>query len=544
MPGDGTPRLRSDGAVLEASFPEHPSLGRVAFAPGAVLEFGRGSDASIWIDHAAVSRRHARFEVSADGAVRIEDLGSRHGTRVNGTPLRTGRRIGLGDGDLVQLGPVPIRIHAVHERIRTEESGLPSEYLRTVEVTGSAAERALGVLVEVLRRLGEIECESDIGPIVLDRLLEVTRLERGLVVDLDDATGEAEVLASAGARLGSVSRSVLSAASVPGRIARLSSEVDLHAAASVVGAGVREIVCARIPDERGDGRARFLYLDSRESRSSVDDSIAEFVGASARACGLAFEGLARRRLESLRVDLERARVVQERLLPRAEGTLAGVAWRLASRPGSLLAGDFAGVAARPDGAVLAWVGDVAGKGPAAAMLMASAQSWLHAAAARCEPIVDAVASLSEFLCGHSDPAEFATLLVVLRRTDGSVEACDAGHGIAFLVDRAGGVKRPEIAGGPPIGLVPDAAYGSTMLAPASGVRIVIATDGVHEQQSPVDEGRAVERFGLERMADELGRAAGSPLPTLVGGLLAALESFAGADLDDDVTVLALEAPTG
>src|SRR5690242_17147838 len=62
---------------------------------GALL-VGRGDDADVRIDHAAVSRRHARF-TTVNGSVTVTDLGSHNGTYVNGARLEGGRTLGKGD---------------------------------------------------------------------------------------------------------------------------------------------------------------------------------------------------------------------------------------------------------------------------------------------------------------------------------------------------------------------------------------------------------------------------------------------------------------
>ncbi len=66
-----------------------------------VTVLGRGTNATIVVDDASVSRRHARITRSADGAYAIEDLGSTNGTFVGG---RRVQRATLTSGERVQLG--------------------------------------------------------------------------------------------------------------------------------------------------------------------------------------------------------------------------------------------------------------------------------------------------------------------------------------------------------------------------------------------------------------------------------------------------------
>ena len=66
--------------------------------------FGRGPDSAVWIDDESVSRRHARLRI-AGGAVRLEDLGSRNGTFVNGRRIEAAE---LSDKDEIRLGSVSL----------------------------------------------------------------------------------------------------------------------------------------------------------------------------------------------------------------------------------------------------------------------------------------------------------------------------------------------------------------------------------------------------------------------------------------------------
>jgi DNA-binding winged helix-turn-helix (wHTH) protein len=73
--------------------------------PEGEVEIGRSSDTAIRIDAAGVSRRHARIVISGDEA-RVEDLGSKNGTYVEGKPVTSACL--LKDGDEIRIGPVAL----------------------------------------------------------------------------------------------------------------------------------------------------------------------------------------------------------------------------------------------------------------------------------------------------------------------------------------------------------------------------------------------------------------------------------------------------
>lgn len=528
-----TQGLRNPSKVattLELVNDSRPDLPPIVLAAGARLEIGRLPECDICVDDPAVSRHHARIDVSPSGVV-IQDLGSRHGTRVNGQFVRPGRPIEISEGDVVQAGPRVLRFRAATSRVRTESHGEAPDAVRTIAVgRQGGAEQALRVLIDVVRGTSVDGNLETAGKSLLERLLSVTRLERALLVRFDENRADADIIAEAGERGRAISRTVLASAADPQKIAHLSqSTFSIQSAASIAGTGVREVICVRVVVE-GDEQL-YLYLDSASARAPVDASMAEFVGAAARLCGLMIESFARRRLEALRLDVERARLVQRRLLAEDDGEIGDFVWSLHSLPGTVLAGDFAGVALRPDGSVLSWVGDVAGKGAAAAMLMASAQSWMYASSTRLESPAETVRSLSAFLHSKSEPSEFATMFVSVLEPGGDVTICDAGHGIAYLVEN-GVATRIEADGGVPVGVDGASEYATSRIRLERGARIVVATDGVHEQR--VESG---EMFGLERMARTLGADGGTKDD--VARLVGALRDFSGEPFDDDVTVLSI-----
>jgi DNA-binding NtrC family response regulator/pSer/pThr/pTyr-binding forkhead associated (FHA) protein len=96
------PEPRQDTWYLVLALPGGESSRVVPVADGAEVVFGRQSGSQVWIDHDAVSRRHAMVRRRGIQII-VEDLGSRNGTLVNGTPITTPRR--LSPGDEITVGP-------------------------------------------------------------------------------------------------------------------------------------------------------------------------------------------------------------------------------------------------------------------------------------------------------------------------------------------------------------------------------------------------------------------------------------------------------
>jgi len=371
----------------------------------------------------------------------------------------------------------------------------------------------------------------------------VTGLERGMVVKGmgEGIDGRVAILARAGGEGGIVSRTVLAAAQDPSLVAQLSQNQNFQQAHSIIGSGVTETVCARVPVRSGE--ELFLYCDARKALALSGDEVAEFVGFAAGLCALVFDGIEYRKLSEMRAHFERAASVQRRLLPERTGATVAISWALESIPAAPpdeatmaanVSGDIVGVATRPDGSTLAWIGDVCGHGMGAAILMSAAQSWLHAAAGRVEDPALTMMALNEFLHQHTEAYDFASLLVVTIAPDGSVELCDGGHGHAFLVGAGGAsvVEIPADVGGLVVGAAPETSYRSLRLRLGTGERLVLATDGVGESK---DE-HGVE-FGVERILGALRESRDAEGD--VASLVQAANAFARGVRHDDLTVLSI-----
>jgi len=83
--------------------------GDVALTEGENV-LGRVEEAAVWIESASVSRRHASILV-VEGKARLEDLGSKNGTFLNGRKITSA--VALADADEIRLGLVPMTFRVV-----------------------------------------------------------------------------------------------------------------------------------------------------------------------------------------------------------------------------------------------------------------------------------------------------------------------------------------------------------------------------------------------------------------------------------------------
>jgi sigma-B regulation protein RsbU (phosphoserine phosphatase) len=189
-----------------------------------------------------------------------------------------------------------------------------------------------------------------------------------------------------------------------------------------------------------------------------------------------------------RRELEMARDVQRRLLPPAE--LTGSGWQVAARclPARVVAGDFYDVLQRADGCVDVIVADVAGKGFAASLIMASVKAML--------PFVTATGGVSESLTDLNHRlalelgrGEFVALaLARYHPREQRVELANAGIPDPYLV-RAGQAPVPLSVPGPrlPLGVRQEVTYASRTADVATDQHLLLLTDGLPEARDAAGE---------------------------------------------------------
>lgn len=505
---------------------------------GAVL--GRGGDCSLVIDHPAVSRRHARIEAVA-GTWTVRDLGSRHGTKVDGAPLEANQPVQVRAGSRIDLGPVALRVERGGQDGSASISsslvdGVGQARARVVQGGGAMAVRRLESLIGIVGMLQRATSEDEVVAAALPGLVSATGFARCALVRGIDTAGTAEIRAvhPEGSAARPLSRTLLNAAA-GGQTVELAEQPNLAGAASLILAEVVGAVCAPVVI---DGVAEsFLYLDASGDHAPASDA-GPFCRAIAELVAMSISNIRREAAEAERralvEDLGAARSAQERLMPATDGERGGFRYRLASVPGRFVAGDIVGLDER--GACLtAYLGDVSGKGAGAAMLMSAIQAHLSAQLACGRAILDAVNGLGSFVCEHAGIGRFATMFFASVDTErGRATMIDAGHGYAVMVDPVDGPKALACDGGPPIGAVAEWVYERSELDWPIGGRLVVFSDGVAEQLD--GEG---QQLGLERIVDVLSRSA--TVESDVAGILATLEAHAGgAQYADDVTVLSIE----
>jgi hypothetical protein len=189
----------------------------------------------------------------------------------------------------------------------------------------------------------------------------------------------------------------------------------------------------------------------------------------------------------LEAEMANAREVQQVILPEAMGTIPGFHIESVYEPAREVGGDFFQVLPAPDNGLILVIGDVAGKGLPAAMLV-SVLVGAARTAAQYDPSPAAILSqLNAHLVGRTNGG-FCTALAAHITAEGVVSIATAGHLPPYLDG-----KEMELPGALPLGIVSGISYDVTRIDLGPGSRLTFYSDGVVEAQD-----KQGQLFGFER----------------------------------------------
>jgi serine phosphatase RsbU (regulator of sigma subunit) len=241
---------------------------------------------------------------------------------------------------------------------------------------------------------------------------------------------------------------------------------------------------------------------------------------------------------TLKSELEIARDIQQAMLPSGirhagDAVVAGL-----TRPANTVGGDFYDILERPDGRLVIALGDVAGKGSPAALLMALLLAMMRTLIDEGLEGARLIARLNAQVVRHSPPSRFITFFYGLYDPrDGRLLYVNAGHLPPILRRADGRFERVGADhGGLALGMFDHAEYEAHETTIDPGDMLVLYTDGITEAETP--GGRPFEESGLEAV---LAAEASADPEAIAKIIFRSVEAHADqAKLGDDLTVLVLK----
>lgn len=521
---------------------------------------GRDVTCGIVLPYRTVSRAHARIIRMPEGYY-IEDLQSVNGTAVNGKPIQ--RRTQLVHRDRIRVHDIVLAFideESIHEggdtvqldapQLHNEPShsgavataNRPAKTSRATSVaqhtkraitdrivtsidarTGADtrleinAHIKLRAVLEITQNLGSSLDTDAVLPKILESLFRIfPQTDRGYILQVDHATGELMPKAikhrsgetdTISPISGTVAVRVMSerAAFISGdainddRLEEMNHSIFEQQVRSVMCAplmGTSHVPVGVIHVETSDANHVFSQQDL-----DVLVSMAFLAGQAvdyARAHDQLLE------LDRKKRDLAMAQEVQLHFLPGRRPEVAGYKFFDYYRPADQVAGDYYDYIELPDGKLALVVGDVAGKGVSAALLMARLCSDVRYALLTSPNPAEALRRLNEQLCSQRGEGTFVTMVIcLLDPVEHTVTVVSAGHG-APLLRKAATHEVETVDGdcaGLPLGVNRAAHYDQSVVHLEPGDVVVCFTDGVNEAMNNSDQ-----TYGFDAVREVIARA--------------------------------------
>jgi len=238
---------------------------------------------------------------------------------------------------------------------------------------------------------------------------------------------------------------------------------------------------------------------------------------------------------ALERDLELASQVQRGLLPQADIHHRDWHVHFQYRPAGLVSGDYCDVIVPPNGGgkMMFLLGDVAGKGVAASLLMTHLHAMFRSLSGLGLELANLIETANRVFCESTFAGQYATLVCGHAGADGAVEITSAGHCPALHVTKDG--VKEVCSTGVPLGMFSKSAYAVERVNLAPGDALLLYTDGISEAADPTGK-----EFGVDRISRLAAERRGWAPSKLVGAFLDDVHVYsAGAPPADDQTVMVI-----
>jgi len=545
-------------AVLQAVKGANP--GQLFQIEKESVVLGRHPDCDIVLEVGAVSRQHARITKTGSDYF-VEDLHSRNGTFVNEQSIKG--QVRLEENDQVRICDLVFVFHSglpqpvsgdnnqttdkamLVDDLPRESSTIMSRLDVSSGRTGIRlavnAEAKLKALLEIGQNLGKVLTLDQVLQKILDSLFAVfIQADRGFIVLKEGGTDRLVPKAVKRRREQEddqirISRTIirevmarkeaiLSAdASTDSRFQMSESIVDFH---------IHSMMCAPLVTSEGEVLGA-IQIDTIDPRRRFNPEDLEVLASVACQAAVAVENAELHEValkeEVFRQELTLAHQVQRGFLPDKPPQLSGYEFFDCYEPARHLGGDYFDYVPYRDGRLAVVLGDVSGKGIAAALLMAKLSAEVRYSLASESVPTAAIARLNEAFCESRWEDRFITLVAaVIDPARHEVAIINAGHLTPIVRRHDGQIEFVgEEQAGLPLGIAGGMAYEQTLVILEPGDAIMLYTDGIPDALNT-----ALEFYGMDRLKEQLA-ASSSGVNALGKQLLASVRQFVGTQTQSD-----------
>jgi len=503
-------------------------------------------------DDIGLSRQHAAI-IRTNSGWMVEDLKSKNGTLLNGDrlegrrPFRKGDRISAGHLTIefsdpkAQVAPETVIFveNADSNTATTVVANLDGvlgpqveDLNKTYVMTGNPQTRAL---IRAGRELAGHRPLEELFRVILDLSVEAVMAGRGVLMTVESE--QLRVKAARGDRFqisATIRDRVLQKKeSVLVRDAQL--DKALKDQMSIVEQKVRSMIA--VPLQTNDRVIGLIYVDSPHHIREFTRDDLNLLTVMANVAAIRIEHARLNEIEAheraMAKELDQAAKIQQGLLPSSPPKIPGLDIGAKATACRGVGGDYYDFLNFPDGKVGMLVGDVAGKGMPAALLMSSLQARVHVVFDESDDIAKRVARLNKNTCGSCPDNRFITFFIgAVDPIKGDVIYSNAGHNPPLIV-RANGVCETLGNGGVMLGILPMAQFQQGVAQLEKGDVLVLFSDGVTEAADPEDQ-----EFGEERLAQLVAALRDRPASFIAEEIHREVAVFTqGAPPADDITVV-------
>lgn len=521
---------------------------------------GRSARSDVCIPDAFASRLHAEVRQEGD-SFWLQDLGSANGTRYNGSvvslpiPLMSGGEIQIGETVIVfeddrlkqnqnatlitdntQMLNPSMTISFAHGKNPTSEI-LDAQFSSRNDLLGLISK----VGVALLSSSGLNETLNQVASLVFEAvpaercviMLRDEEVEGGMKIMVARQRGKEERLEEV-----RISSTVMEEVLKNGKsVLTADAQHDpRYASQTMALLGIRSVLAVPLSVDIKNVFG-LIYADSPTNEATFSEEHLNILTTLASVAAIRVENarLLEERFERERMEreLELATEIQQTFQPSAPPVMDDYEFQGISFSCYEIGGDYYDFISLQDKKMLIALGDVSGKGTAAALLMSSLHAAIHAQVTARTSLYELVRSVNQYLAENTPTNRFVTLFIAeLEPETGILSYINAGHNPPLMGNADGNIRQLD-SGGFPLGIIPQAEYevGQTRLDP--GDALVIYSDGVSEANNLQGD-----EFGMERLTEVISKNIKASAAGLRDKVESALSAFTQtAPANDDITLV-------
>jgi serine phosphatase RsbU (regulator of sigma subunit)/pSer/pThr/pTyr-binding forkhead associated (FHA) protein len=522
---------------------------RYDFGETEILIGRDGKECLVALDDRAISRKHVRVYFQGD-RYWLMDIG-RNPTSLNRCTVAKNQPVALAHGDRIEICGwlLEFRCDLPIPDDRPTESSSISHSLDARFDTDAIAQTSAGDKLRVMLRISEalgrtLDTQALLAK-TIDGLLEIfPQADHALVLlaDGERLVSQVDRDRHDGQRRCKYSTTIVREAMATQR-ALLYNDLALERTApvsdSIQSSHIRSVVCVPLLSQELQALG-VIELDAHACHAGFQAEDLELLNCVARQVSLSLEysQLHRQLVEQAQVqqELDLARAIQFAFLPRSLPVLPGYDFWPYYKATGMVGGDYYDFVRLPDGRQVVLLGDVAGKGIPAALMMARLSGIGRSALLGCpRDLCRAIAVMNREVCDVADDGGFVTLvLCAIDPARHEITVASAGH-MSPIVRCGEGVAADAIddaVHGFPLGIVADAEYKAVTRAIAPGECLTLFSDGITDAMDAQGQ-----RYSTERLRARIAAAAADPATIGEAVLEDVQRHSAGQPQYDDMTMV-------